>query len=828
MKCHLQIKRLVMYSSSFLLIFIHAFCGTLVFAVGSGKAQKVKSIKEVRISVTFEENSAVEVFNKLEDITGFVFVYNNKSLNKKKLFSGSYSNTSFYDVLLQISDEFGVAFKRLDKNINVKKHSNESKSEKIRELMQTTVTGTVTDELNAPLPGVTILVKGTSSGTTTDVDGKYSITVESNAVLVFRYIGYTTQEIPVGDRSVIDVALEADIQQLDELVVTGYGSQKRKEITSSVVSIGTEDFNKGTVNDPIQLLQGRVAGLQVGRAGGNPNQPFVLRLRGVNTLDGDSEPLIVIDGVLGGALDALDPNDIASIEVLKDASAAAIYGARASAGVLIITTKGGDGALGKPQLNYNGQISFEEIQNSPEIASAEEYLALGGQDLGSSTDWLDEVSQTGVSTVQNLSFANSVKGLTYRVAVNYRNIQSIIKNAAEFDQFNVRLNVSQKLLDDRLTVSGSLASTSREEDQGFQHTLSHALLFNPTAPIFNPDGSFFETGDQDRYNPVAINSQNVRDRDLNRQVSNIQADFQVMNNLVLSASYTQQRSSELIGEYSAKDALWGGALVNGWARRATIDNSYQQFDGTITYSGEVNNLFYTITAGQSWNFENIQQAVVSNTDFITDEFSYNNVAAGRGINKVGVVPVEGNVAQPQNFAGSNQRESRSNAYFLRANFNYNDLYFLSASYRREGSSRFGANNRWGNFWAVSGGADFANLISGPFDQLKLRVGFGVTGTLPDQFTGYLATLGLTSGGFANGEFISAVTPATGSNPDLKWEEKAELNVGLDFGLLEGRLSGSLEYFKRNTTDLLNVVAVPSPPNAVGEQLRNVGELENRE
>ncbi len=693
-------------------------------------------------------------------------------------------------------------------------------------LAQTNVRGTVVDDEGTALVGVTVLELGTQNGTITDEDGTYNLSVNPEASLVFSYVGFSTQQIVVGDKNVIDVTLQPDYQQLDDIVVTGYGTQQRKEITSSVVSLEAKDFNKGNVSDPVQLLQGKVAGLQIARAGGNPNQPFTLRLRGLNTLSGDSEPLIVIDGVLGGALDALDPNDITSIEVLKDASAAAIYGARASAGVLIITTKSGEG-VSRPQLNYNGQVSFEEIANHPDIASAEEYLSLGGVDLGSKTDWLDEVTQTGISHVHNISFANNAGGLNYRAAVNYRNVESIVKNAAEFDQLNTRLDISQRLLNDKLTLSGALAATSREENQGFQHALSHAFFFNPTAPVFDADGNYFETGDQDRYNPVAINDQNVRDRKLNRQISNIKAEYEVISNLLISASYTLQRSSELIGEYSARDALWGGGLVNGWARRETIDNSYQQYDGTITYLGEAGDLGYTVIAGQSWNYENIQQAVASNTDFITDEFSYNNLAAGQGINKNGVVSAEGNVAQPQNFLGSNQQESRSNAYFLRTNFNYDDAYFLSASYRREGSSRFGSNNRWGDFWAVSGGADIAKIMSLPISQLKVRAGYGVTGTLPNVFYGYLATLQLTSGGFANGGFISGVTPATGSNPDLKWEEKAELNLGLDFGLMNSRLSGSLEYFIRNTKDLLNIVAVPSPPNAVTQQLRNVGELESK-
>lgn len=692
-----------------------------------------------------------------------------------------------------------------------------------------TVSGTVTDNSGAPLPGATVLEAGTMNGTQTDFDGKFTLVVSgADAILKVSYIGFSTKDIPVNGSTQLNITLEEDAAELDEVVLVGYGSQKKKEITSAVVSVKSEDFNKGNVSDPAQLLQGKVAGLQVGRAGGNPNQPFTIRLRGINSLSGDSAPLVVIDGILGGSLEALDPNDIASIEVLKDASAAAIYGTRASAGVLIVTTKSGKGVVAKPKLTFTSQISFEDISNTPDIANAARYRELGGQDLGDSTDWLEEVSRTGVSQIYNASYGGSTEsGLSYQASLNYRDNNGVIENSTEFDQLNGRINISQRLLEDKLTLTTILATTSRKEDQGFQQSLTQALYYNPTAPVYNPDGSFFETGDQDRYNPVAINEQNVRDRQLNQSVFTFGADYRILPNLVLSGIYTKQRTSELVGEYSTRNALFGGGLVNGWARRATVDRDYRQMDWTLAYNDNFGDLNYAITLGQSYNYDNFQSAVASNTDFITDEFSYNNLAAGQGINKNGVVPAEGNTAQPQNYVGSNQRESISNAYFVRTNFNYDDAAFLSATYRREGSSRFGSNNRWGNFWALSGGTDLSNIFELPVDQLKLRVGYGVTGTLPNVFNGYLGTLRLTSGGFANGQFISAVTPATGANPDLKWEEKAELNMGLDFALLNRRLSGSLDFFKRNTTDLLNVVDVPSPPNAVSQQLRNVGELESK-
>ena len=688
------------------------------------------------------------------------------------------------------------------------------------------ISGVVTDDKGSPLSGASVVEKNTSNGVITNTEGRYTIKASANSALIISFTGYRTLESPLNGLTSLDVKLTQDLQQLDDVVVTGYGTQIRKEITSSVVTVNSKEFNKGNIGDPIQLLQGKVGGLQIGRAGGNPNQPFTIRLRGLNTLSGDPSPLIVIDGILGGALDALDPNDIASVEVLKDASAAAIYGARASAGVIIVTTKSGKGSS-RPQITYTGQVSFDQIAKSPLVATPEQYVAYGGQDLGSKTDWLDEVTRTGVSQIHNVTFYNSTAGgFSYNVSLNYRNTNSIIDHSSSYEQLNARANLSQRFWQNKLVLSAVLGTTSRTEDQGYQQSLSNALYYNPTAPVYDSAGNFYETKVQDRYNPVAINEQNVRNRKLNRQISSFGIEIRPIKNLVFSGTYTLQRSTVLIGEYSAKDAYMGGLLVNGWARKETDDESYTQIDNTLTYNGIANKLKYAITVGNSYNYQNYQTQITANSDFITDEFSYNNLAAGQGINKNGVVPIEGNVAQPQNFVGSEQFESISKAYFIRANLNFDEKYFLSSSYRREGSSRFGPNNRWGNFWAVSGGLDAAQIFNLSADQLKLRAGYGVTGTLPNVYYGYISTLGLTSGGYANGQFISGITPATGYNPDLKWEEKEEFNVGIDFGFFK-KLSGSIDYFVRNTKDLLNVVDVPSPPNQVTQQLKNVGNLRTK-
>ena len=307
---------------------------------------------------------------------------------------------------------------------------------------QRSVTGQVTSsDDGSAIPGVNVVLKGTSSGTITDFDGNYRLEVpEAGGTLVFTFIGLLSQEAVIGSRSIIDASMESDLAELDEIVVTGYGTQEKKEVTSAVTSVKAKDFNKGMVNDPVQLIQGKVGGLTVARPGGDPNGNYTLRLRGVSTFGANASPLIVIDGVIGGSLNTVDPNDIASMDVLKDGSAAAIYGSRGSAGVIIITTKTGES--GKTAINYNGSVAFESVANSIEFMDAAEYKALpGAVDLGGSTDWLDEVTETGVSQIHNISMSGGAKSPTYRASINVRDVTGVGMNSG-FNQLNASLNLT--------------------------------------------------------------------------------------------------------------------------------------------------------------------------------------------------------------------------------------------------------------------------------------------------------------------------------------------------------------------------------------------------
>ena len=673
------------------------------------------------------------------------------------------------------------------------------------------VKGVVLGE-EGPLPGATVLVKGSNIGTTTDFDGNFSIEASQNDILVISFIGFSTQVVTIGNQTDLTISLLPNTE-LDEVILVGYGTQKKEELTSAITKIESKDFNGGNINDPTQLLQGKIAGLNIARVGGDPNKPFNIRLRGLSTFGANAEPLVVIDGVIGGSLDSVDPSDIESINVLKDASAAAIYGTRGSSGVILITTKSGKG-ISQSGFEYRVYASNEEISNIIPMASTSQFLSNGGLDLGSDNNWVDLVSRNATSVVHNLAFTGSGdNGLTYRASLNYRDVEGIL-NTSAYEQINGRISVSQSFLDDKVRFQGNLGITSREASLGFTDALNIALIFNPTAPIYNEDGSFFQNKVQDSYNPVAINEKSKNDQEKNTFLANFKLDFDLIDDLTLSASYSTQYKNSFRGIYYDNDAFWRGLGDNGFAQRIHDEEKFSLSELIATYRGELNDFSYEILAGYAYQEFTYQGTNAINRDFLTNEVGYNNLALGLGIN------------DNKGYMGSYKEEAKLASAFARLNLNYQNFLYFSASFRNEDSSRFGPNYRTGSFWATSAGIDINKLfdIQG-VDQLKLRAGYGVTGNEPTQRYAYIQKLGALGQGFINSEFKTSIGPQSNPNPDLKWEEKGELNVGIDFIALDSKLSGSLDYFNRTTSDLLRDTPVSSPPNIYTSTLLNLGELE---
>jgi iron complex outermembrane receptor protein len=687
-----------------------------------------------------------------------------------------------------------------------------------------TVTGTITAEGEGSLPGVAIAIQGTGQGTVSDLDGKYSLVVPGpEAVLEFSFMGYTTQVVTVGNRTILDIVLVSDVTALDEVLIIGYGTQKKKEITSAISNVTSEEFNKGNVNNPAQLLQGKVAGLSITKPGGNPNGGYDIRLRGLSTIGANTQPLVVIDGVIGGSLDNVDPNDIQSIDVLKDGSAAAIYGTRGSSGVIIVTTK--KGRAGSVNIDYNGYITTEVVGKYPDVMNATEWRALSketglGTDFGEDTDWFKETTQNAFSQVHNLSLSGGTEKTTYRASLNFRDVDGVMLNTG-FTQYNGRLNITQKALNDKLTVNFNLGTTYKESQYGFAEAFRYASIYNPTAPVRSDDPAFdvydgyFQQILYDYYNPVQILEQNRNDGTDNRLNIAIKGSYEIFEGLSVDAFYSLESSTFTRSEYYDKNSFWVGRDRNGLASKSQSNHLNKLFETTAHWKQDFSGINVGVLGGYSYQEFTSEGFKARGGDFITDAFTYNNLGAALDFNN-GIGSV-----------GSYKNSSKLIAFFGRVNINANDVWFVSASARYEGSSRFGADNKWGLFPAVSGGVELAKFIgSSAIDNLKPRVSWGLTGNLPPSDYLSLLRLGPRGNFYYNGEFVPGYAPVSNANSDLRWEKQAEINIGFDYSFYKSKLYGSFDFYTRTTSDLLFQYEVPVPPNLYSRSWVNIGEIKS--
>lgn len=690
---------------------------------------------------------------------------------------------------------------------------------------QKMVSGKVTDAANGEaLIGANVLVKGSDSGTITDIDGTFSLKASQGDVLVFSYAGYTDQEVVVGSSTTVNVALEAG-KLLDEVVVVGYGTQREKEITSAVVSVSRENFNQGPISDPAQLLQGKVSGLQIYNRGGDPNRASVIRMRGISTVGANVEPLVVIDGIIGASLQNVDPNDIESIDVLKDGSAAAIYGSRGSSGVIIVTTK--RGSKGGVKLSYSGQFGASSAMRGIKTMTADEFVAAGGTNLGSKTDWIQEVTQTGLNQVHSISADGGSGATSYRISANLRQVDGILKNSG-FDQLNTRLNLTTKALDDKLTIDFNTSFTEREQEFGFNEALRYAIMYNPTAPVYGDQspfpfnsaqfGGYFESlGLFDSFNPVSIINQNKNTGKRREFNYGANLGYKVTDNLTANFRVAQQSNSFSTRAYYPTTSHFRGNATSpirkGRADLYSGDSAFKLYEAYATHLSDFGNSTLTLTGGYSFQQNNFQSNYLSLGDFPNNDIDFiNNIESSQDLLKAGLIS-----------ANSDQSpDEKIIAFFGRANFTYDDAIFVNASLRREGSTKLGEDNKWGLFPSVGVGVDlnkYAKLSN--VDLLKIRAGYGVTGALPGQNGLSKPIRGIVNG--ADGSVTTQLIRA--ANPDLKWEEKAEINVGLEFA--SGRFSGTLDVYTRNIRDFILERTVDVAEFGVDRRYENAGQLSTK-
>ena len=696
-------------------------------------------------------------------------------------------------------------------------------------LAQQKVTGKVKDSSGEPVIGASVVVKGNNTmGTITDFDGNFMLDVPAKSVLVISYIGYVTQEVPTAGKNSLEIVLKEDTKTLDEVVVIGYGTQRKGDVTSSVASVKADNFVKGAVKDVGQLIQGKVAGLAITNPNGDPTGSTQIRLRGTNTIGGaNTAPLVLIDGI-PGELGTVAPEDVESVDVLKDGSAAAIYGTRGTNGVILITTKQAKG-VDINQVEYNGYVSTSLIAKKLDMLNADEFRTLyPDQDHGADTDWIDEISRTPVSHVHNLSLMGGNSKTNYIANLNYASRQGIMKKS-DFESFQGRIEVTHRMFDDKLKLKFGLfgkknqmeSTTSGGSFRGWVY--GQATRRNPTDPVRNEDGTWNENVSKFEYeNPLALLYEaegNVKKTQL-RYNGNIV--YNPIKDLTLSAVFSYIRDNmnrgygETLNHISAlRDGLAGWSSVGAYTKMEKL------MELTAQYNKEIGAHKFSVLGGYSYNETDFEEIWIDNYGFQDDYFGgWHNIGIGSAL-KDGKANI-GSKKTPTNLIG----------FFGRATYSFKNRYLLMGALRYEGASQlWGTDNAWGLFpsvsvgWRITEEAFMKNQKI--FDDLKLRVGYGVTGSQPkDPFLG-VAMLKYGSYAFVNGNWVQTIVPASNPNPDLKWEEKKETNIGLDFVSWGGRLSGSIDYYNRDVDGLIYEYGVPTPPNLYNKTMANGGTMRNR-
>ena len=701
-----------------------------------------------------------------------------------------------------------------------------------------TVQGTVTDEAGETLIGATVQQKGTSNGTVTDFDGNFTLTVPTNAILSVSYIGYTPKEIAVNGQTNLIIVLSSDDQMLNEVVVIGYGTMDKKELTSAISHVSEKDFLTVSSLDPSMMIQGKVAGVSITNTGtGDPNNQASIQIRGVSSRSAGLGPLIVIDGVPGGNLTNINPNDIASFDVLKDGAASAIYGTRGSNGVIVVTTKKGS-KDGQTHTSYSGQYSWDFINKELQMMNAQEYrdVRLGwgdtGVDLGGNIDWLDETSRTGGAMQHTLTLSGGNDKSNYRVSADYRNAHGIDLRSKR-EEYGARAAVMHTTKNGLFTLTANIAPRIIYRDNADWSVFKDAIEANPTTPLMNPDDPSLYYNFQGQVvgsNPVE-RQRIEKDHAITKLLD---WDGTVKLNLLPLLAKNEDSPHNLSTQVMFADHQYSND--NSWFRPSTstiaINNgregeasrsygkeSQYVFEWLTNYSGKFGLHYIKGMAGYSYQYSKYSGFNAENKDFPNDGLTSDNLGSGEYAKEEGEVML-----------GSYQNDAKLIAFFGRVSYNYDDRYMLTASLRHEGSSKFGIDNKWGNFPAISAGwrissENFMKDITW-INDLKLRADFGVTGN--QDFGSYLSLNTMTGFGyyFYNGKYFQVWGPSKNVNPDLKWEKGKNWNVGLDFSLFNNRLYGSLNYFSRRQQDLLGNYKVSVPPYLFDETFVNVGTMKN--
>ena len=846
MKNNLYQEFIVPFKHSFR-VMRNAFLALFLF-VGTTYATESYS-QNMRVTVVSSSITTGQVLSEIEDQTDYLFVYDVNEVDLDRNVNVRAENRPVSEVLDEVFEGTDVDYAMEGKNIMLMKRSKKEAPASAQQTSGNTIQGVVTDANGEPIIGANIMIEGTTTGTITDFDGRFTLDVPENATLQISYIGFVSQNVKVNGRKDITVKLVEDAKTLDEVVVVGYGTMKKSDLTGSVSSITSDNFKLGTDLTPQQLMQGAFSGVNISQNSGKPGGSNTIRVRGGTSISASNDPLYVIDGVpistsagvnqsnISTAttdffdqepinpLSNINPNDIESINILKDASATAIYGSRGANGVIMITTK--KGKAGVRQLDYSFNLGISTVANKLDVLTGDEYrqtvtdLGLTLDDKGMNTDWQDVIFRTAISQNHYVSFMSGSEKTSYRASAGYSNQNGIMEGSG-MKSANARVNINHKALNDKLKLNLNISYGETDSDQApvsntvgsemGSSMLYEAYVFNPTYPIYDENGDYYDVPPY-RVNPASFAKELLDERGTSQFLGNLTADWNFYKPFTLQVNVGYNKNTISRNSYISKSNLLGNSN-NGYVTVQKLSDYSKLLETILKYNQSFGKHHIDAMIGYSWQYFYGEGQTTKAYGFLSDNFKWYSLAAAQTVESI------------SSYAESNTLISM----YGRVNYNYADKYLLTATVRRDGSSRFGSGNKWGVFpsvaasWRISQEDFFQNDV---MSDLKLRVSFGITGSQEIGNYNSLSTLGASTNGYlVGGEKVTIVLPQQYTNPDLKWEQTAQTDVGIDFGFFNGRIRGSIDYYYKKTTDLLLSVAVPSP-SLITTQIANVGTVTNQ-
>jgi TonB-linked SusC/RagA family outer membrane protein len=804
---------------------------TLLFLVAIFNV-KAHTYAQSKVSLDMKNSTIEKVIETIEQKTDFRFIYNINDIDLDRSISINVKDQAITTVLDKIFKGTSTGFKVKETQIILKKETQKPESASAKEKIK----GKITDENGMPMPGVTVFEEGTSNAVATDMDGNFEINVVSNdAVIIVSYIGYMEIKTTAGKLPNI-IKMVPNVAELQEIVVVGYGTSSKKDVTGAVSSINAKDMNQGAITSPQQLIAGKLAGVVVNQTGSEPGTTPSIRIRGVSSLIGGSDPLVVVDGIQGNMelLNQISPNDIASIDVLKDASATAIYGSRGAPGVIIVTLK--KSKVGTTYVEFSTTTSIDFIPKKLDMLSADGWWAEAQKtgvpasaNHGANTDWYGILTKSGLTQNTSLSFGGGTEKFNYRASVT-----AILQDGVVIESSNKKfignLQATQLALDDNLKLTFNLNSGVRENTGMVQsigresftsNLISQAYVMRPTDPVYNTDGTYFTDPNVFKYlNPYAVTQTTTSESQLDNLFGSLKADLNLSDDLTAGWFGSWRKTSFMEGFFIPVSSTDANAInQNGFANIRNAHTNEKLMDISLNYKKAFGNHNFNVLALYEWQNQLYQGNYAQARGFIDDRTTYNALQLGN-ISKA----LPGDISSYKN-------DRTLVSYLGRLNYSFLGRYLLTASIRRDGSSVFGVNNKWGNFPSASVGWQ---IDQEPFmanqkvvNELKLRGGYGVTGNqqgLDPQKS--LSLVGESGSTYFGGQQITNYQIKQNANADLQWETKKQTNIGVDFVMFDSRLRGTVDVFSATTDNLLFNYTVPQPPFPFSSIVANVGSLRN--